>query len=120
MALVARILRKLPQPIADCLQANGIGPVHRAAAPGRETVAVEPDHVDVPRSRRDALFEDARAFVDHRIDQPLDDFFLGNIAPFYAEPHRGIDDQLLDLRIGARRAALVEIEALAGLLAVAA
>src|SRR5204863_1371868 len=33
---------------------------------------------------------------------------------------RGIDDQLLDLRIGTRRASFVEIEALAGLLPEAA
>ena len=42
------------------------------------------------------------------------------LRALHAEPHRGIDDQLLDLRVGTRRAALVEIEALAGLLAEAA
>src|SRR5436305_673943 len=116
VALVAGFPRELAQPVADLLQADRVGPMHRAAAPGREAVAIKPDHVDVARARRDALLEDARALVDLRIDQPLNDLFLRNVAPLHAEPYRGIDDQLLDLGVGTRRAALVEIEALAGLL----
>src|SRR5579859_422749 len=51
--------------IGDVLQSHRIGPVHRAAAVDRPAVAVEPDHVDVARTRRDAFIKDAGALVDH-------------------------------------------------------
>src|SRR3954469_1955500 len=120
VALVAGLFRDLAQPVADFLQAYGVGPVHRPAAPCGESVAVEPDHIDVARARRDALFENARAFVDHRINQPLDDLVLRNIAALHAHAYRRIDDQLLDFRIGTRRAPFIQIEPFAGLLAEAA
>src|SRR5436190_6707995 len=120
VALFACFFRELAQPVADLLQAHRVGPMHRTAAPGRKAVAVEPDHGDVARARRDPFFQDARAFVDHRIDQPLDDLFLRDVATLHAHAHRGVDNQLLDFGVGPRRTALINVESLAGLLSEAA
>src|SRR5262249_51762437 len=113
---------ELNQTVAYIGEAERIGPMHDAAAPSRESVAVDPDHVDVARARRDPLVEHARALVDHGKQEPLDDFLLVARAARDAEPRRRRDDQLLGLRVGLwrARAGLVAIEALAGLLAVAA
>src|SRR4051812_22453224 len=47
VAPVAAVRRELLQPVADLGEPDAVGPVHRAAAPGRKAVAVEPDHVDI-------------------------------------------------------------------------
>ena len=55
--------------VVDLLQADAVGVEHRAAAPGREAVAGQVDDVDVGGAQREALLEDARAFVDQRVDR---------------------------------------------------
>src|SRR5207244_2242239 len=60
-------------------EADGVGPEHRAAAPGGEAVAVDIDHVDVGGALRDPLLEDARAFVHQRKHRAIDD--LGVLDP---------------------------------------
>ncbi len=52
--------------------------MHGTAAPGGEAVAVDPDHVDVARALGDAFAENARAFVDHRVEHPFDDLVLAD------------------------------------------
>ena len=51
---------------AICARPDLVGVEHRAAAPDRPAVAVDPDHVDVAGAGGDTLVEDARALVDHR------------------------------------------------------
>src|SRR6185369_3910078 len=60
-------------------QAHGVGVEHRPAAVGREAVAGEVDHVDVGSAQRDAFLEDVGRLVHQRVDQPLDDFLVGNL-----------------------------------------
>src|SRR6266550_3288303 len=101
------------------LQADLIGIEHRAAAIDRPAIAIEPDHVDIARTRGDALFQYPRALVDHRIHHALEDFLVADDAALAAKPCQGLVDQLLDVRIGQRRArtALIFVVTLAGLLA---
>ena len=96
-----------------------VGPMHRSAAPGRPVVAVEPDHIDVARPRRDAFLQDARALVDHRVEQPRQDLVRREAAPRHALLLRNPRDQRLDLRVAlpAARALRIEIIAAPGLLA---
>src|SRR5215210_7804540 len=49
---------ELLQPRGDPPGADLVGMEHRAAAPGRPAVAVEPDHIDVAGPCGDALVED--------------------------------------------------------------
>src|SRR5262249_60389431 len=117
MPRVAAFACEPSEPIADAGKPDGVRIVHRSATPDRKAVAVDPDHVDIARVQRDPLLEDARAFVDHRVDQPLDDLLPADRAPLDTEPRARTDDQRLDLRIRPRRArsGLVEIESFAGL-----
>src|SRR5437588_10603325 len=64
VALVAGARGELDQTIAHIGEAERVGPMHEAAAPGREGVTKYPDDVDVARPRSDALVEAARARVD--------------------------------------------------------
>ncbi len=61
--------------VVDFLQSHGIGVPHGAAAIGRESVAIEVDDVDIDGAQGESFFEDARAFVDQRVDAAIDDFF---------------------------------------------
>src|ERR1019366_10661470 len=93
-----------------------------AAAIDRPAITIEPDHIDIARTRRDLFLQDPRAFVDHRIHHALENFVVADHAALAPEPLQGLVDQLLHFRIGQRRArsALVFVVALAGLLAEAA
>src|ERR1051326_9375291 len=84
--LVAGALRIGGEPVADPGEPDLVGVGHRAAAPHRPAVAVDPDHVDVARPTGDALLEDARALVDHRVDHALDDLLLVDRSSRDAEP----------------------------------
>src|SRR5262249_8219416 len=119
--LIAGALREGGESIANLTEPDLVGVEHRAAAPHRPAVAVDPDHVDVAGPIGEALLEDARALVDHRIDHALEDLLLVDFPPRNPERLRGLDDDLLDLGIGRRRAraGLIDVIAPAGLLAVA-
>src|SRR4051794_7216937 len=102
--LVVRAGRIGGEAVAQIGKPDLVGIEHRPAAPDRPAIAVDPDHVDVARPVGDALLEDARALVDHREDQALEDLLFVDRAALDAEPVRGVDDDLLDLRIGDPRA----------------
>src|SRR5690606_3047618 len=95
------------------------GMEHRAAAPRREAVAGEVDDVDVRRARRDAFVEDARAFVDERVDQALDDLLVADLPPRHAAVARMLLDHRVDFgrRMRGAVAGPVVAPAGAGLLA---
>src|SRR5258708_6471729 len=101
------------------LEADLIGVDHGAAGIEGPAITVEPDHIDVARTRRDLFLEDSRALVDHRIHHALENFVIADHAALAPEPLQGFIDQLLYFRIGQRRAraGLVLVIALAGLLA---
>src|SRR5579864_831402 len=61
--------------VMDFFQTDGVGIPHRPTAIGREAVAVQVNDVDIDCTKGIALLEDARAFVDKRIDAAIDDFF---------------------------------------------
>src|SRR3954451_19091239 len=88
--------RVVRQPVGDVLQADLVGVVHRTAAIDRPAVAVYPDHVYVAGTRVYFFFEDARAFVDHRIHHALEDFLVADHAALAAEPLQRLVDQLFD------------------------
>src|SRR3954468_4095663 len=105
--------------VGDVLQADAIGPEHRATAVDRPAVTIEPDHIDIARPRRDAFIEDTSTLVHHRVHHALEDFVVTDGTALLAELLQGLVDHLLDIRIGQRRtrAAFVLVVALAGLLA---
>ena len=74
--------------------------MHRAAPVDRPAVPVDPHHVDVAATNGDALVEDLRSFVDHRVEQPLQDLLIGDLALFMATVDGELPNHLLDLGVG--------------------
>src|SRR5215213_4166801 len=109
-ALLAGARGELLQPLDDPPGADLVGVEHRAAAPGRPAVAVEPDHVDVAGPGSDALVENARALVDHRVDQALDDLLPRDQPARHAEARRDAGDEPLHLRVRLAGAGALGIE----------
>src|SRR4051812_30688375 len=72
------------QAIDDLLKTDAVGPEHRSAAVDWPAVAVDPDHVDIRGALRNALFQDLRALVDHRVERPLDDLLVADLPTFDA------------------------------------
>ena len=93
--------------------------MHRAAAVDRPAVAVDPDDVDVGRPDRDALLQNLRALVDHRVEAALEDLVAADLALVDALGGAEVGDDLLDLRVGRRGAGfrVVDVVAAAVLLA---
>src|SRR5580698_7041023 len=104
------------------LEADLIGIEHWTAAIDRPAIAIEPDHIDIARPRRDFLLEDPRAFIDHRIHHALENLVVADDAALAPEPLQRLVDQLLDIGIRHRRprARFIFVIALAGFLAEAA
>ena len=95
-----------------------VGPEHRAAAIDRPAVAVHPDDIDIRSPRRDSLFEDFGALVDHRQQAALRDFGIADLPPGDASARREIEDQRLHLRRRRRQAlGIIVVIAAPGLLA---
>src|SRR5262249_17280072 len=116
--ITARLLLESQQPIADRLEADLVGPEHRAATVDGPAIAVHPDDVDVARADGLAFLEDLGALVDHRVEQSLADLVVGDRATRHAGFLRDFQDDALDLGIGPGRAiaTFVLVEAAAGLL----
>ena len=108
--------------VEHLLQADRLGIVHRAAAPAREAVARGPDDVDVGGAHHDAFLENLEALVDERIEATLDDLFLGvrNLRDLQFAGALAQDFDRFRIVVALPVALLVFVEALAGLLAVAA
>ena len=87
-ALIVGLVCPNCETVADCLQANIVGIMHRAAAPDRKAIAIDPDHVDIARPQSHALLQNARALVDHGENQPLDNLLTLDRSPRDAEPFR--------------------------------
>src|SRR5882757_1724938 len=98
---------------------ESVGIPHRAASEAREAVAVAPDGVDVAGRGRDALRQNARAFIDKRDQAAIADFAVLDSATCDAQPLRLRGYQGVDLRVrhGPPRSLRVEKCAAAGLLA---
>ena len=107
---------------SDLPESDAAGMEHRPAALHGKPITGEIHHVDVGGALRDALFEDARAFVDQRVQQAIDDLRVGNLARRDLQRLAFLVDDLVDHRIGNRvaLARLVAIPAEPGLLAEAA
>src|SRR5690606_16191399 len=99
----------------DLVEADIVGIARRAAAIDRPAIAIDPDHVDIARPRRDAFFKDLRGLVDHRIDAALEDFLIRNGTAGDALLLRDLLDNLLDHRIGDRRPAARLVAVIAGI-----
>ena len=98
---------------------DGIREPHRPAAIRGKAVAVEIDDVDIDRAERVALFENARAFVDERIDAAIDNFIRGNLPLRDACLGSPLAHEGRDFGIGNRAAIFVVlVPARAGFLAV--
>src|SRR5262249_61043571 len=87
--------------VAKGVEADRVGPEHRAASIDRPAVAIDPDDIDVAGANGDLLLEDLGAFVDHRIEQALQDLLVGDRPTRDAHLRGDVDDDLLD--VGARR-----------------
>src|SRR4029079_10019976 len=88
--------------IDDLAESDRVGPEHRAAAVDRPAVAIDPHDVDVGRALGDSFLEALPALVDHRVERPLDDLLVADLAPLYPLLLREILDDLLDHRRGRR------------------
>src|SRR5215467_1961872 len=81
-------------------EANSVGVEHGAAAPRRESVAVEVHDVDVGRAQRDALTEQMSALVHQREDTAIHNFVAADGAPLDARLASGLLDQSGGFGIG--------------------
>src|ERR671920_319632 len=86
-ALALEALDDLSEPL-------GVGPEHRAAAPDRPAVAVDPDDVDVGGALGHAFLEDLRPLVDHRVEGALDDLLIADLAGLAARLGPEVVDDL--------------------------
>src|SRR5262249_55728454 len=102
--ITARLLLESQQPIADRLEADLVGPEHRAATVDGPAIAARPDDGDVARADGLAFLEDLGALVDHRVEQSLADLVVGDRATRHAGFLRDFQDDALDLGIGPGRA----------------
>ena len=66
-------------------KAYRIGIEHRAAAPGREAVAIDVSDINIDSTLGDAFCQNTRAFVDQAVDTAFYDFFIRNGAAFNAD-----------------------------------
>src|SRR6516162_2022416 len=107
------------QPVAEVSEPQPIGVVHRPTAPDRPAIAIHPYYVDVAGTCGDALFENARTFVDHREDHALDDLLLRDRPAGDSGPGRSIEDGAFNLGVGHRsaRSGIIAKISLSGLLA---
>ncbi len=114
--------RKLLHAPQDLSQSDLARMEHRSAALQREAITGEIDHVDVGGAQRDTLFENLRAFVDQRIQQPLDDLRVGQAAHLHPERLAFLVDDCVHHGIGngVALARLVAIPAKTGFLTEAA
>ncbi len=115
--MVAR-LGESPDAIANLDEPRRIRPMHRPAAPGRKSVAVNPHEIDVAGPERHAILEHPRAFVDEWIEAARNDLFRADLAARDAGGLGCVGNHLVDDRVGDGRAAagLVSIVARAALL----
>src|SRR5690606_38562055 len=100
------------------LEADLVGPEHRATAVDREPVTVDPDDIHLERTLGDALFEDLGAFVDHHIEAALEDFLVADLPRGDTLLLTEFLDQTVHLRIRDRgtAAGFVLVDTSAGLL----
>src|ERR1700722_10592380 len=78
--IAAGLRRDVLEGARDDVQTRLVREEHGAAAKAWETIAVEIDQVDVRSALRDAVLEDAGAFVDQRVDAAVDDFLRAHAA----------------------------------------
>ena len=84
----------------NIVQADLICPKHRATGDFWEAIAIDVDDVYVAGTNGYAVFEDARTFVDQRIQAALEYFIVLDRSPFNTQLRRGFFDHLNDLRVG--------------------
>src|SRR5258707_2393362 len=77
---IVGLLGVVGETVGDVLETDLVGIEHRAAAIDRPAVTIKPDHVDVARPRCNALFEDARPLIDHRVHHAFEDFVVADDA----------------------------------------
>src|SRR5690349_17562134 len=101
------LIVKLGNSIVNFFQTNRVRVPHRASAPGRISIPIQINNIDIYRANRDAFFQDLRAFVYQSVLSALDDFFGRNRTARDACLVGNPFDQLLDFRIGYAIAVLV-------------
>src|SRR4030095_16980029 len=67
---------KRENPIEDFLQADGVRVPHWTAAITGESITCQIDRIDIGGTQRITFLQDARTFIDHDVQAPLDDFFI--------------------------------------------
>src|SRR5438045_226809 len=75
---LAMLRLKLHDSRMHLVESDAVGVEHGPAAPSREAVAVDINEIDVGRAVCDAVLEDARAFVDQRVNRALDDLLVSD------------------------------------------
>ena len=103
----------------DLLEPDLVGVEHGAAPVAREAVAVQVGDVDIARAQRDALFENAGAFIDEGPEAALEDLLVADLPSRDATLLGRCRDQCLDFGIGpgSPRAGLVAVPPASRLLA---
>jgi len=77
-------------------QPQRVGVKHRPTAMRGESVAIHINDVDVHRAQGDAIFQNARAFIDQRIHHPVEDFLWRNFAADNASCGGALGDDFFD------------------------
>src|SRR5205085_6961326 len=83
----------------DLGQALAAGPEHGAAAIDRPAIAVDPDDIDIGCALGHAFLEYLRAFIDHRVERPLDDLLVGDPVLWRVGLPAEVLDDLGDARV---------------------
>src|SRR5437763_2493341 len=77
-SVVVGIARQLAHSARHVVEPQRVGVEHRSAAIQRKAVAGQIDEIDVGCAERNALLQNARAFIDEREDQAIDDLIIVN------------------------------------------
>src|SRR5665213_3476034 len=99
----------MSQALDYLVESIGVGPKHRAAAPDRPAITIDPDHVAVGGALRQPDPQDFGALVDHRVEGALDELLIGNLALLHPFPDPELFDRLGHDRRRRRPALLVII-----------
>jgi hypothetical protein len=86
--------------IEDFLQTDGIRVPHGAASIAGKAITGETDRVDIRRAQCITFLKDARAFIDHHEETPIEDFFTRDSSLGNAGFSRGLPYQRFDFGIG--------------------
>ena len=70
---------KFADAVVHFSESHGVREPHRSATMRWKAIPIDVDNINVHCAKREAFFQDARAFVDQRVDATVHDFLGGNL-----------------------------------------